>query len=377
MPKQIKILYIIDALDDKLGGTENQLIKMLRGLKREQFKVHLLCFHNRPWFEKNASIFQCDVSVINIHKFTRISTYVNFITLIKFIKKYNPDVIHTFFPVGNILGVIAARLAGVKNTISSRRDYGEWMDSRYLLATKIANMFVTKIVANSQSVKALTHEREHARNGQVEVILNGINTAGFYSIKKDVELKMKLGIPPHDKVVGIVANFRPMKHHATFVKAAGEIAAVRNDVSFVLIGTGMLRSELEFLGASLNITQKLIFTGPQTDIIPYLSIMDVGVNCSEREGLSNAVMEYMAAGIPCVVSNAGGNTDLITHNVNGYLFDLDDYKTLAAFIMKLLQDQETARKFINNSREKIEREMSLESMLAQYAELYRRLAEKN
>jgi glycosyltransferase involved in cell wall biosynthesis len=375
MAKPIKLLYIIDALDDKLGGTENQLIKMLRGLNRETFQVHLLCFHNRPWFEKNASIFQCDVSVINIHKFTRISTYVNFVKLIQFIKEYNPDVVHTFFPVGNILGVIAARLAGVKNTISSRRDYGEWMDSRYLLATRIANTFVTKIVANSQSVKALTKSREHAGNGQVEVILNGIDTSGFYNIKKDIALKARLNIPSHDRVVGIVANFRPMKHHTTLIKAAGEISAVRKDVSFVLVGTGIMRSELESLGASLNIAHKLVFTGPQADIVPYLSIMDVGVNCSEREGLSNAVMEYMAAGIPCVVSNAGGNTDLITHDVNGYLFALDDYKSLANLTIKLLNDQQTVRKFSKNSREKIENEMSLESMLSQYDGLYRRLAE--
>jgi glycosyltransferase involved in cell wall biosynthesis len=310
---------------------------------------------------------------MNIYKFNRISTYINFIRLIKFIREYKPHVVHTFFPVGNILGVIAARLAGVENTVSSRRDYGEWMNSRYLMATRFANKFVTKIVANSYSVKKLTEKKEHTRNGQVEVILNGINASEFCNIVKDTDLKARLNIPEHDKVVGIVANFWPVKNHATFIKAAVEIAAVRKDVSFVLVGTGAMQSELESLGAALNIAHKLVFTGAQKDVIPYLSIMDAGVNCSAREGLSNAVMEYMAAGIPCIVSNASGNIDLITHDENGYLFEIDDYKTLAKLILGLFDDAETRQKFIKNARRKIEDEMSLEAMIFRFEHFYRNM----
>lgn len=370
MVKPIKILYIIDRLDSKRGGTENQLIKLLHGLNKEKFQLHLLRFQRRPWSVINSSFLQCDESIINIDKYNRISTYINFIKLIKFIREYKPHVVHTFFPAGNILGVIAARLAGVNNTVSSRRDYGEWMNSRYLMATRIANKFVTKIVANSYSVKKLTEKKEHTRNGQVEVILSGIDAMRFHNIRKDSDLKARLNIPERDKVVGIVANFSPVKHHATFIKAAREITAVRKDVSFVLVGNGKMRSELESLGASLNIANKLVFTGPQSDVIPYLSIMDVGVNCSAREGLSNAVMEYMAAGIPCVVSDTYGNIDLITHNENGYTFKVDDYKTLAKLILGLFDDAETRQKFIKNAYGKIQYELSLEAMLSRYEQFY-------
>jgi len=370
MAKPIKILYIIDELNCKRGGTENQLIKLLHGLNREKFQVHVLRFQIRSWSEIDSSVLQCDESTINVYKFNRISTYINFIKLIKFIREYKPNIVHTYFPVGNILGVIAAKLAGVENTVSSRRDYGEWMNSRYLMATRFANKFVTKIVANSYSVKKLTENKEHTRNGQVEVILNGINTKEFNNIGKDADLKARLNIPGHDKVVGIVANFWPVKKHSTFIKAAAEIAAVRKDISFVLVGAGEMQSELESLGASLNIAHKLVFTGPQAHVIPYLSIMDIGVNCSEREGLSNAIMEYMAAGVPCVVANANGNIDLITHDENGYTFEIDDYKTLAKLILRLFDDAETRQKFINNARRKIENEMSLEAMICKFENFY-------
>ena len=138
-----------------------------------------------------------------------------------------------------------------------------------------------------------------------------------------------------------------------------------------------MKEEIKTLAESFNIRHKLYFAGLQKDVMPYLSIMDIGVNCSEKEGLSNAIMEYMAAGVPCVVSNAGGNTDLITHNVNGYTFELDDYKTLAALTLKLLDDQKTRRNVVKHAREKVEREMTVDAMLFNYDNLYQRLAEKS
>src|SRR5574341_1198386 len=373
IPTRIKVIYIIDILTGNQGGTERQLIEIINGLDNRRFEKHLVCFDSSPWFQSNKSVFRCDSTIIHINQFHLASTYFRIFKLIRFVKDFNPDIVHTFFPVGNSVGVIVARLAGVRNIISSRRDYGEWMNGRYLLATGLANRFLKKIIANSSPVKKLKKKKERACNGKVEIILNGIDMSVFKKVEQDVELKKRLKIPEADKVVGIVANFRPMKHHYAFIKAAAEILKVRNDVSFLLLGAGEMQKELEALGESLNVRHKLHFAGPQRDVMPFLSIMDVGVNCSEMEGLSNAIMEYMSVGIPCVVSRAGGNPDLIEHNVNGYTFELDDYAALANLTLKLLDDEGIRQHFIMNSRKKIEKEMSLEAMLSQYEELYRSL----
>lgn len=373
MNKIVKIVYIIDKLTGNMGGTERQLIEMINGLNKGKFQIHLICFDNSTWFQANASIFKCDSTVIKINHFTKLFGYLNILKLIKFLRNYKPDVVHTFFPAGNIVGPIAARLAGVKNIISSRRDYGEWMNSRYLFATRSANRFVRKIIANSNQVKELTEKKENTNNGKIEVIYNGIDISVFKNLKRDSSLRKSLNIPDNDKVVGIVANFRPMKHHYTFIKAANEILKVRNDIKFILIGAGPMKEDTEKLGHSLGISNKLHFMGSVKASV-FLPIIDVGVNCSQGEGLSNAVMEYMTAGIPCVVSNAGGNPDLITNNINGYTFELDDYKTLAALILKLIDDEDARKRFIKNAREKIEREMSLETMLSKYETLYEQMA---
>ncbi len=374
MKRNIKITYMIDELATDLAGTENQLIKMINGLSKMGFDIRLVCFKDRPWLQKNASSLACETVVIEINRFKRPFTYLNYMKLVRFLRSSNPDIVHTFFPTANILGVIAARLAGTKAVISSRRDYGEWMNGRYLMMTRFANRFVTKIVANSYKVKELTVEKEGADPSMVEVFLNGIDTVRFANIKRDNAVKKNLKIPADDMIVGIVANFRPMKHHQTFLKAAVEILHKRRDVTFLLIGTGPLKEEMEALAMTLGISDKVRFTSSQDNVLPYLSIMDVGVNCSEGEGLSNAIMEYMSAGVPCVVSDAGGNPDLISNNFNGYTFKIDDHCALASLVLKLLDDEETRMTFTNNARKTIKEKMSLDVILSKYKTFYENLA---
>lgn len=375
MKRPIKITYMIDVLDTDLAGTENQLIKMINGLDRNKFEINLICLSTHPWIETNRASLKCKIDIIEMNKFKKPSTYLNFIKLARFFKDTSPDIVHTFFPVCNVIGVLAARIAGVGCILSSRRDYGEWMSSHYLRATRFANMFVTGIVANSTQVRDLTIGKEGFDGNRIKVIYNGIDTDKFRNIRYDNELRMELGIPEGNKVVGIIANFRPMKHHHTFIRAAEIVLRQRQDITFILIGTGQLKREMEGLASSLGIERGIIFVGPRNDITRFLSIMDIGVNCSEGEGLSNAIMEYMATGIVCVVSDAGGNPDLITDNVNGFVFKLDDYEKLATLLVTALTNKPICDGFIRKSSEKIESEMSLKAILSTYENFYKGLVQ--
>ncbi len=371
MTKKIRIIYVIDVLDTDLAGTENQLIKLIKGLDKTKFEVHLLCFQDHPWFQANRDSLGCSTTIINICRFKQPLTYCNILRLIGHFRHMRPDIVHAFFPVANIVAVMAARLAGVRNIISSRRDYGEWMSGRYLAFTKLANRFGHEIVANSHCVKALTVEVEGVAPEKVRVIYNGIDVPVFDQRAVNWELKQRLNIPKANKVVGIVANFRPMKRHDTFLLAACEVLKRRRDVNFLLVGGGgAAESETVALGRTLGIAERLHFAGPQPDIVSYLSIMDVGVNCSEREGLSNAVMEYMAVGVPCIVSQSGGNPELITHDEHGLTFSLGDYQALADGINILLENEELRERFRVAAKKRVLMELTVPAMLANYEQWY-------
>jgi glycosyltransferase involved in cell wall biosynthesis len=373
MSKKIKIAYVIDRLSTDLAGTESQLIKMINGLDREVFQVELICLDGSAWLQQHQSSLGCPSQTIQINGFFKPSAWANFFTLMRVFRRNKPDIVHTFFPVANIIGVLAAKYAGIAHIVSSRRDYGEWMNVHYLTATKLANRFVSKIVANSNEVRVLTEKVEKIGNGKLAVIYNGLDVQKFANVRRDINLRRRLSIPERDTVIGIIANFRPMKHHHTFIKAAAEVAMKRHDVSFLLVGEGPTMTDTKTLGEALGISKKLYFADSQKDVMPFLSVMDIGVNCSEMEGFSNAVMEYMAVGVPCIVSNSGGNRDLVTHDVNGYTFNLGDDKTLAVLILDLIDNETKRARFIAAAFEKVKREMDLHTMLSRYESLYSNL----
>jgi glycosyltransferase involved in cell wall biosynthesis len=192
-------------------------------------------------------------------------------------------------------------------------------------------------------------------------------------------MKRNLGIPEGHKVVGLVANFRPMKRHQTFIDAAERIIRRRDDVSFLLLGKNAIpgdpRKKVEELVASRGLAHRVHFSHAMGNMHEFLGIMDVGVNCSEGEGLSNAIMEYMAARVPCVVSASGGNPDLITDDVHGYTFALGDDEALARQICRLLDDEPARRRMTENAYAKVHSEMSIEAMLDHFARYYTALAE--
>jgi glycosyltransferase involved in cell wall biosynthesis len=374
----VRITFIIDHYVNQQGGTENQLAKIIHGLK-DRFELELISLRSSAWLATEGHRLACPLSVHQVDRFKRAYSYRNIGRLIGQLRATRPDIVHTFFPVSNIIGVLAARAAKVPVVVASRRDYGEWMRWHYLLMTRVANRFVDRIVTNSNQVKQLTEQRERFPGARIAVIYNGIDVEAFRGLAPDVALKRALGIAQGKKLVGLIANYRPMKRHETFVQAAHEIVRCRDDVDFLLVGRNAVpgdpKGRIRQMVASLGMASRVHFAEALGNVRNYLSILDVGVNCSEGEGLSNAIMEYMAAGIPCVVADSGGNPDLITDDVSGYTFAPGDHHALARKILRLLDEEDTRQRLAATALEKVRREMSLESMIDRFGRFYQELLE--
>jgi glycosyltransferase involved in cell wall biosynthesis len=272
------------------------------------------------------------------------------------------------------LGVLAAWFAGSRTIIASRRDYGDGLDSKDLMLLRFSNRFIKALITNSTPVKELTFKKEKYSRNKIIVMYNGIELNG----KPDQYIKVKsikshLKIPVDSQVVGIVANLRKMKRHITLIKAAAEVIKKAPNIKFVLVGDGPLRKDLQEKARQYKIQDHMYFAGSQTDILPYLKMFDIGVNCSANEGMSNAIMEYMIYGIPSIVSFAGGNPELIENGVNGFTFKLDNHIELAEKILLILDNRELQEKFINNSQKKIQSKFSIEHMINSYDILFKRL----
>ena len=369
----MRIAIIIDHLYTDKAGTENQVIKLIRGLG-ERLEIDLVSLRETEWLVRMAPTLPCSVTIFDLNNPMRAGYWIALFRVMRFLRSRQPDVVHTFFPVANIFGVLCARLAGVNAIVSSRRDYGHWMNRRYVAATCFANRFVNRIVSNSDQVKQLTVDVEGFPAANIAVIYNGVEIEQFVSAQRHEKLKAELGIPAHHKVFTMVGNFRPIKSHSTLLEATHELLRSRSDISVLFVGkdNGNLPEVMSRV-AKLGMGERVFVASAEGNVHEFLSFTDVGVNCSESEGLSNAVIEYMAAGVPCVVSDGGGNVDLISTGTSGLVFPVGDAHLLAQQLARFLDDEPLRQRCIEAARRRVLLEMRMPVMLERFDDFYSRL----
>jgi glycosyltransferase involved in cell wall biosynthesis/peptidoglycan/xylan/chitin deacetylase (PgdA/CDA1 family) len=286
-----------------------------------------------------------------------------------------PDVVHTFFPVANIFGVLCARRAGVPTIVASRRDYGHWMTPRYVKATRFANRYLHGIVTNSAQVKELTTRVEGVPADRIAVIANGVDLDAVRRRPPNLALKAQLNIPADAVVIGLVANFRPVKRHDTLIHAFARLLPTRPNIHLLLIGgdneDDPAKGSVVALTQSLGVDAHCRYAQAVGNVGEFLSILDVGVNSSESEGLSNAIVEYMCAEVPCVISDGGGNRDLVDDEHSGLLFPVGDDAQLASQLARMLDDEALRRTCTANALAMVRRRMELSSVLCQFEAQYR------
>lgn len=369
----MKLTIIIDRMASDLGGTEGQIVKLIKGLSIRH-EIDLIVFQRSDWLVQAASWLPCRVHIVELGGVMRPGFILGVWKLWRLLKQLQPSVVHTFFPIANIVGVLIARFAGVKGVLASRRDYGFWITPGYLKATRFANRFVDSIVVNSPQVRSFTERIEGVPADRLEVIYNGVDLDALRRDSPNLSLKNKLGIPPHHRVIALVANYRPIKRHDTLLHATRALIDKHPDICLLFVGAyssaNAWRTEVLALAESLGLKERVHLAHAKGDIADYLSIMHIGCNCSESEGLSNAVIEYMAAGIPCIVSNGGGNPDLITDGVNGLVYPVGDQHALAEKLDLLLSNEEIRRQYAVAGQDKVRREMALPTILDRFEQHY-------
>jgi glycosyltransferase involved in cell wall biosynthesis len=248
------------------------------------------------------------------------------------------DIVHSFFVEANILAPILGWWAGVPVRIGSRRNLNHWMTLPYRLLQSFSNLFVTRLAANCDAVRKKIEKTESFSRGKIDVTYNGLDTERF---RPDPEARERqraaLGIAPSEIVLGNTSTLRPPKGVDDFLRAARSVVKTL-PARVLLVGDGPLRVELERLAAELDISERTIFAGAQTDVRPWLAAMDVAVMSSHAEGFSNSILEYMACGLPCVVSGVGGNAEAVSDC--GIVTTPGDVPALGGAILELARSQE-------------------------------------
>lgn len=369
----IKIAFVIDTIESPTAGTEKQLLLLIKNLDRSRFEPYLCVLRTSKWLKSEFS--GCKLVDIDFLSFKNLKSWYRLLVFSYFLKKENIDIVQTYFKDGNKIGVLAGKIGGIKSIISTRRNQGYWHEKGELFVLNILNNYVNKFLANSQNTKSWVKKTEGVNEDKVLVIYNALNCEIFHKGTEEQRIifREQLGFSKNAILIGLVANLRPVKSIDLFIKAASVIVQSHPQSGFVIVGEGPERVKLEQLCDSLGLTDSVCFLGKRLDIPDVLSCLDIGVLTSSSESFSNAIIEYMAAGLAVVCSDVGGAREAIENGVNGFVVEPGSYQQIAERINHFIENNI----FIdmgNEGRKKAMQMFSCEEIVAQHHRFYQQIS---
>ena len=293
--------------------------------------------------------------------------------LLRIFRNHRPDVVHTFLSGFDLSANRAARATGAPVVISSRRELATWAKPRHVRHQRKANALVDCIVANSHAAANYAAERERAEPGLFRVIHNGIPVGDFVTTVEDQHLRRRFSIPFHTHVIGMVANFSPVKDHLLFVEIAEQLARRRSDVHFLLVGTGPLVERVLDTARRKGLSDRLTRVAAVEEIRDLYALMSVSVLCSKIEGCPNVILESMAAGKPVVAAAVGGIPELVRDRETGLLVDSRSASDFADAIEWALDHPDESGAIAARGAQSVRTQFTVDAMVASYRALYAEL----
>lgn len=370
--RRVNILYMIDLLDTSPGGAEHALSRLTRALPTNRFRCSVVTFAVEG-YEQVKAMFPCDVRVFPLTSSFDFRALQVAFRLRNLIRREKIDIVHTFFPTADLFGGAVATLSGVPVLVSSRRDMGITRTPKHALAYRALGRMFDQIYAVSERVRNYCILEDGVDPHKVVTVYNGIDFELFASGDPVDAVISSLRSGGASHIVAAVGNIRRVKGFDVLLQAASIVLKEFPRAVFLIIGNTLEQdclSELNSLAASLGIADSIRFVSGCKTVSSFLKGVDCFCLTSHSEGFSNALIEGMATGLPCVATEVGGNGEAIVDGISGLLVPPGDHAAVAARILELLKNPGYARLLGNAARERVRNNFSTEIMVARIISLY-------
>ncbi len=363
------IAHVLHSLDG--GGTERTLLALLRafdpsrlrhvvvplreaGSLASRLPDHVAC---RPIRAKGKS------------RFTSLA-------LGRTLRRAGASVVHARNSGTWVDSALACLLEGRMNLVLGHHglDLHDRFDRRARLRAKIGVWAGGRFTAVSRSAREQLHQQARVPLQRITILANGIEFARFAETSPSVRQAFRegIGIRPDDILVGIVGSLSPVKRHELLFDAVAALASRTPNIKLVIAGDGPFRSDLERAAKTAGIAERTRFIGWIDDVPALLAALDLFVCCSAAEGMSNAVLEAMAAGLPIVATAVGENAHLIRDGIEGCILTDPRPAFLSATMEHLIRNPRAARRLGEAARDRA-RTFDFASAVAAYESYYERI----
>jgi len=371
-----KILIVVSQLD--LGGTEQHLYRVLPHLRSAGVDIHVYSMRANGYFAgpiREAGITVHEPAYERVPLFAPI---YNCIEILRILYTWKPDIIHFFLPKAYLLGGLTSLLRHSLFRVMSRRSLNLYQRNRpgAAVAERWLHNRMDAITGNSKAVIEQLAETEGVPRDKLTLIYNGLDAAEMTTPMSQADVREKLGIPGQVTVLIMVANLIPYKGHHVLLNAL-DIVNRKYGHNWVLLCAGRddgAGAQLEKLSRTLAIEERVRFLGSRTDIAELLKAADIAVLSSLQEGFSNFILEAMAAGLPVIATDVGGNGEAVTDEETGRLVPPNEPDRLAEAIHILISNPLLAKQMGAQGKLHITNKFSLDKCIDQYMDIYNNLA---
>ena len=361
--KRAKILFIIDALGP--GGTERRLVQLLKGLDTERFSTKVILLTDIVHY---TEVYELDTEVIKLDRRIRKDPLI-FFRLFGICRKWRPDIIHVWGSMPAIYAGPVAKILRIKLINAMIADAPASLNRKQRVRSFLSFPFSDIIQSNSCAGLEAYNVPESKHN----VVHNGFDFGRMNNLKDRNAVREELGIETR-YVAGMVAGFKFQKDYESLARAAQKILEKRDDVTFVCVGDG---PELDGVKELARGNERIIFAGKRSDVESIINIFDIGILLTDLErhgeGISNSIMEYMAAGKAVIATDGGGTKELVADGETGFLIPQKSPVLLAERIDELLNNDKLRENMGIKGEDRIRREFNIDRMTSEHISLYEKL----
>ena len=371
--KRIKIMHLITGLG--VGGAEAMLIKLLSNMDRGRYENVVVSMTGLG--TTGLQIRDLGFSVYSLEMKRGIPSPRGILELYQLIRHEKPSILHTWMYHANLLGWIVAKISfklpiiwGIRCSVKNYRDYSLLT----LITAKIGAILScwTDIILINSHIGYKKHIEIGYSKKRMKIIPNGFDPDALPSGENFREkLRMDLGLPLKTILIGMVARYHREKGHLNFLKAAVHLAATDLKAAFVMVGKDVDENNKLFSSfiKEYSLSGRIFLLGERDDVPAIYAGLDIVTSASHGEGFPNVVGEAMAAGIPCVVTDAGDSAKIVGET--GFVVPVNDPIALSSAWRKLIEMGEGRRiKLGKAARKRIEDNYSIKKITNDFEDIY-------
>jgi len=378
---RVRLWLFVTALS--VGGAERTLVDLANGLDHDRYDVTVwTIFDQNPLADRlvdEVTLRTLGVTGVTSddHAFAvegaanPLDYAVAPLRFLSVVRRERPDILQSFLTYDNLIARVARLVApetvvitGIRLVPTGEHDVAQRLDN-------LTTRFADHVVSNSESGARFVRNY-WVPDDRVSVVNNGRDLSKF---ERDppAGLRESLGIPEDAPIVGTVGRLIDRKGHDELLDAWATVSEERPDAHLLVVGDGPRRSHLEARASYLGIDESVHFAGLRDDVPDLLAAMDAFVFPSHYEGLPGALLEAMAAGLPCVATPVDGNSELLAAYDSGLFFEVGDDAAMARALLLVLDNPDVASDLGESAQRRARERFDVDTMVGNFEAVYERL----